>query len=92
MTKYRKKQVDIEALKFDGSLTSAVGISAWVRSCGGKAAPLAPEKGNRYGISVSTPNGVMTASPGDFVVRFDDGEFYPWKPAIFALTYDEVEE
>lgn len=31
------------------------------------------------------------ASPGDWIIRGVQGEFYPCKPDIFALTYEAVE-
>jgi hypothetical protein len=41
-------------------------------------------------VLIDTLEGTMTASPGDFVVRGVQGEFYPCKPDIFAATYDPV--
>ena len=37
---------------------------------------------------VSTLEGVMTASVGDWIIRGVKGELYPCKPDIFAATYD----
>lgn len=37
---------------------------------------------------ISTLEGTMTASPGDWIIRGVKGELYPCKPDIFAATYD----
>lgn len=42
--------------------------------------------------SVETLEGVMQASPGDYIITGVDGEEYPCKPDIFEKTYDLVEE
>jgi hypothetical protein len=35
--------------------------------------------------------GVMKASPGDWIIKGVKGEFYPCKPDIFAATYEPAE-
>jgi hypothetical protein len=40
---------------------------------------------------IDTLEGVMIASPGDFVITGIKGEIYPCKPDIFMATYEEVE-
>lgn len=44
------------------------------------------------GIDIETPEGVMHASPGDWIITGVNGEKYPCKPDIFAKTYEPVEE
>lgn len=41
---------------------------------------------------IDTLEGNHIVCPGDFVITGVAGEKYPCKPAIFALTYDSVEE
>lgn len=41
-------------------------------------------------VLLSTVEGVVQASPGDWVVRGVQHEFYPCKPDIFAATYERV--
>lgn len=43
-------------------------------------------------IVISTLEGDMLASKGDYIIRGIRGEFYPCKPDIFEATYQEVEE
>jgi hypothetical protein len=43
-------------------------------------------------LMIKTLEGLMMASKGDFIIRCIKGEYYPCKPDIFYLTYDEVFE
>lgn len=38
-------------------------------------------------VTIRTPEGVMKASVGDWIIKGVNGEFYPCKPDIFAKTY-----
>jgi len=42
-----------------------------------------------YGLIIHTLEGQLHASVGDFIIKGVQGEFYPCKPVIFALTYEE---
>ena len=82
---YRKKPVEIQAMELTHENGGAV--ASW---CGGVLRG-GPGGGSRGGmVLIDTLEGTMTASPGDFVVRGVQGEFYPCKPDIFAATYDPV--
>lgn len=77
---YRKKPVVIEAIKFDGTLTSLEAFNI-------------PEVSQDFGsrtAQIYTLEGVMTAEPGDWIIKGVKGEFYPCKPDIFAATYEDV--
>jgi hypothetical protein len=41
-------------------------------------------------IEIITLEGSMMAQENDWIIRGISGEFYPCKPDIFALTYEEV--
>jgi hypothetical protein len=43
-------------------------------------------------VQIETLEGVMTASPGDWIITGVKGEQYPCKPDIFEATYEPVEE
>lgn len=47
-----------------------------------------PTGGKPPDIAIGTLEGTMTASPGDWIIRGVQGEFYPCKPDIFAATYE----
>ena len=41
---------------------------------------------------ISTPEGEMLASPGDYIIKGVNGELYPCKPDIFEQTYELIKE
>ncbi len=84
MPKYRKKPVVIEAVRWDGSQESAQEINAFN---GGQLWPITDGRE----IKIPTLEGLMKASPGDYIIKGVNGEFYPCKPDIFEKTYDLVE-
>jgi hypothetical protein len=88
MEQYRKKQIVIEAKKFDGSYTSADLICSWGgkhiwKNCSGYGEYLGT-------ISIYTLEGIMIASKGDYIIKGIKGEFYPCKPDIFELMYEKI--
>ena len=76
--KYRKKPVIIDAWQ---NVPNA-SIPLWFKCKGGC------EPGTT--IKIVTLEGIMEASPGDWIIRGIKGEIYPCKPDIFAATYDPV--
>jgi len=43
-------------------------------------------------LKIPTLEGVMLASPGDWIITGVNGEQYPCKPDIFEKTYSEASE
>ena len=82
--RYRKKPVEIEAMQFDGTAK----IIKWVKSHGGQISVTGYPHKSR--ITISTLEGDLHISPGDYVIRGVAGEFYPCKPDIFEATYDAI--
>lgn len=84
--RYRKKPVEIEAIRFTGDNYGEV--AAWM----GKPAEdigLA-NCGIQNFVSIFTLEGKMIANTGDYIIKGVKGEFYPCKPDIFVQTYEEV--
>ena len=48
---------------------------------------ISPKNGS---LMIRTLEGDMRVSPGDYVIRGINGEFYPCKPYIFENSYEEV--
>ena len=42
-------------------------------------------------LRISTLEGAIDASKGDYIIKGVAGEFYPCKPDIFEKTYEKVE-
>ena len=43
-------------------------------------------------LTISTLEGEMLVSEGDYIIKGINGEFYPCKPDIFEKTYEKVKE
>jgi hypothetical protein len=78
--KFRKKPIVIEAMCWEGTDDSALRIDDWSN---GNAGRVSDEQ-----LSITTLEGEMTASVGDWIIKGVKGEFYPCKPDIFAATYE----
>lgn len=79
--KFQKKPVVIEAMQYTGNNHGE--IMDW-------ASGRATMVHGPHTFSVKTLEGVMTITPGDYVICGIKGEFYPCKPDIFTATYDPV--
>lgn len=80
--KYRKRPVVIDAIHFLGENWQEV--MQWVSD------HTTDRKVTFTGdtLTIGTLEGVMTATPGDYIIRGVQGEIYPCKPDIFAKTYE----
>lgn len=87
---YRKKPVEVEAHKFEGSSTSAGQIRKWMETGVWKDSEIHTR--DIKNLEIETLEGVMTVLPGDYVIKGVNGEFYPCKSEIFHATYDPLEE
>ena len=83
MAIYRKKPVEVEAVRWDG--TNETEIVLFMGSMFRKN-PI-----NCYELQIQTLEGLMTARVGDYIIKGIKGEFYPCKPDIFEATYELVE-
>jgi len=97
LREYRKKPVVIEAIRYTGK--NDFEIEEWSRNSNGNrgiitSPVLEPREGNPTGayLQIDTLEGIMTASPGDWIIKGVKGEFYPCKPDIFAVTYEQADE
>jgi hypothetical protein len=81
--KFRKKPVVIDALPFDGSNHDDI-----KRFTQGGCYIDANDPQNPR-LMIRTLEGEHVASPGDVIIRGVKGEFYPCKPDIFAMTYED---
>ena len=96
MTKYRKKPVVIEAVRFEYTLSAlkdlrlfvgdSLGIITKARRIGARAEAeiITLEDGIKSQVA-------HVATEGDWIIKGIQGEFYPVKPDIFAETYELVE-
>ena len=85
MPYFRKKPVEIEAEQFTG--TNQAEIAEWMKRRG--LGECAVDAGEGM-LLLTTLEGTLEASPGDWIIRGIKGEYYPCKPDIFEATYDRV--
>lgn len=85
--RFRKKPVEIEAWQYPAnpSVYDNARLHRWVNENGGET------QVTKVGNAIVTLEGLMIVSPGDWIIRGVQGEFYPCKPDIFAATYEAVE-
>ena len=79
--RYIKKPVEIEAVLYDG--TNHIEIEQF----GNGEIGYRTTSGE---LVISTLEGDMLVSVGDYVIKGIKGEFYPCKPDIFKDSYNEV--
>ena len=93
MPKFRKKPVEIEAVQWDGKRIVGDAPQWLLEALRMPGTPdTSPGSIMRVGdeVHIGTLEGVVRASPGDWIIQGIKGEFYPCKPDIFAATYDPV--
>jgi hypothetical protein len=99
MARYRRKPVEIEAVQFglaeyaDNPWEIRGGIPQWLQDAAREGAVLPEFRSEDYWyLRIQTLEGPIYAAPDDWIVRGVEGELYPYKPAIFAATYEAVGE
>ncbi len=86
MAKFRKKPVVIDAMRFTGVNVS---LMADIENFAGKSIEVRTIE-NVLHLVITTLEGDLLASPGDWIIRGVKGEFYPVKPDIFRASYEAV--
>lgn len=96
--KYRKKPVEIDAIKFEytdsGLLKLKEFCGKYLLNYGKNRHPDSigwAEIGTLEDGVEGSPKSEHIASDGDYIIRGVAGEFYPCKPHIFEQTYEKVE-
>jgi hypothetical protein len=85
MMKFRKMPVVIEAVRYEGDPVTRDVVM-------GFAGPHASYGMDGNQLLLHTDEGVMEASPGDWIIKGVVGEIYPCKPNVFAMTYEPVDD
>jgi hypothetical protein len=99
---YRKKPVEVQAVRWTGGPESADPIIDWILTTGKHSASwteahegFQSHDGRGYPaepecIRISTMEGTMRAEPGDWVIRGVEGEFDKCEDSIFREAYEPV--
>jgi hypothetical protein len=93
MGKYRKKPVVIEAEVYKQGMEDGWGCSGGFSDCRPNLPSCALACDFKYWRPfISTLEGNLFISDGDYIITGIKGERYPCKPGIFEQTYEPVEE
>ena len=100
MSKWRKKPVVIDAIKWSGMEKDLPEVLRFIQD-GHKDFSHLPEGNYKIAgvghtpgsgeLTIPTLEGDHIASPGDWIIGGIKGEFYPCKPDIFEMTYEPVD-
>ncbi len=82
---FRKKPVIVSAVQWTGDNWAELSDLGLPAPHGPIRFPL-----NRTDVVIRSPEGSMTASPGDWIIKGVAGEVYTCKPEIFDQTHEEV--
>lgn len=87
MAKFRKKPVEIEAIKFNRNNWNEI-----VEFTNNTAHTITIERriDGKCTCIIPTLEGEHIANEGDYIIKGVKGEFYPCKPDVFELTYEPV--
>jgi hypothetical protein len=88
--KYRKKPVVVEAFKWTGDHMQREDPEWIVDAILQGKVKVEKSRGfdDDLHLKIKTLEGVMTATPGDYIIKGVQGELYPCKPDIFEATYE----
>jgi hypothetical protein len=92
--KFRKKPVVIEAIQWDGE--DQRGMFDFLEGHKDRYMTVTGDNFEidhrrvKGGLIIRTIKGEHIANIGDWIIKGVKGEFYPYKPDIFAETYEEV--
>jgi hypothetical protein len=87
---YRKKPVVIEAIRWSGKASDFISVMQFMKNQTTALDSCAVDR--LHPLRIMTLEGEMLASPGDYIIKGVQGEFYPCKPDIFATTYELADE
>lgn len=86
--RYQRRVTEVEAALFEGGAKAAGPIIRWILDNGGAASYNTVGGDETTGvISIVTPNGVMPAYPGDYILMKDRGGFQIWNRKTFNNTF-----
>ena len=84
--KFRTKPCEIEAVQWEGDNLDEI-----VKFTNGLEKHIIRVEGLEPVIFISTLEGDMKASVGDYIIRGLRGEYYPCKPDVFQKKYEPCE-
>lgn len=90
MPKFRKKQVVVEAVQWNG-VAFGLPLPQWLWDATLDGVVSRGIDEDRDSLYIKTLEGTHRANPYDWIIQGVKGELYPCKPDIFDETYELVE-
>ncbi|MGY3392957.1 hypothetical protein ACVWW6_005548 [Bradyrhizobium sp. USDA 3311] len=84
---YRKKPVVVEAFEYRDVSNTDPSVPGWFVDAVLAGKVIASPNS----IAITTSNGMRRAYDGDWIVRGEDGELYPYKPMVFAEAFEPAD-
>ena len=88
--RYRKLPVTVEAIRYTPG-TNCIAVAEFLGDDPGDLTCAEEADHEQTEYAIATPEGVMHASPGDYIIRGVHGEHYPCKGSIFEATYERAD-
>ncbi len=85
--RYRKLPVTVEAIRYTPG-TNCIAVAGFLGDSPDDLTCAEEADHEQTQYAIATLEGVMHASPGDYIIRGVHGEHYPCKPDIFEATYE----
>lgn len=85
--KFKKKSVAVEAVKWTGKNEKDIKDFAGNSEIFPKGTDVVKKP-----LRIATLEGITQADIGDFIIKGENGEFFPCKPDVFKKRYEVVED
>jgi hypothetical protein len=86
--KFRLRSADVEAIQFTGENQQEIEDAFTPKDA--KSVFHWDVARAKPALRIWSPQGIMTATPGDWIVRTENGTFYPCECDLFAAGYERV--
>lgn len=83
MIRYRKKPIVVDAFQLEMDVDGNCIVPAWFHS--------RQSRSSSGKMTIETPEGLMIAKNGDWIIKGIEGEIYLCKESVFEKTYEEID-
>lgn len=90
IAKYRSKPANIEAMVLTDDPSAMIALSGFIDN-GSDWLTIDYADRKNPKLTITTPNGDIHGSVGDYIVKFDDGDTYLYSAENFNKAYEAVE-
>ena len=87
----RRKPIEVEAVHIDPKAEYPFAEAMAFTKELGDSRTVHLELGKPVWLALETPEGIMLAKEGDWIIEGAKGKFYPCKPDTFEQTYEVIE-